>query len=282
MRRFLVGAATAAILVASAGGAHAGASWLETERSAYAVGDHAVASGTFGSGTHDGKVADGPFYAYLIRGDRSITPGPIPASAIPLGPLSITPARGNECCWVARVEFTVPDVPAGQYRLGYCNDPCTVHGIGDLEGGSFFVNQSSEEARLFQKIGSLNHRIERLRSQRSRLAERAASLQRDLEAANAVIASAAARQASPLPPETRRPLLPWALAVVFAALAIVLRLGARRRIRVPDFVPPELRGQVEDVAQLPSRQPTTSVGRPAMVRASPGSSGSGASPVTKS
>ena len=38
----------------------------------------------------DGRVSDGPFQAYLVRGQRWIDPGHVPASAVPLGALEIT------------------------------------------------------------------------------------------------------------------------------------------------------------------------------------------------
>ncbi|MGH2723231.1 MAG: hypothetical protein ACRDI0_03015 [Actinomycetota bacterium] len=150
--------------------AEAGGSWLKTDREYFSVGDHVVARGTFGTGSLEGKVSDGPFYAYLTPGDRAWD-DPLAEEAINLGPLTITKATGQYCCWVAEVEFTVPDVPVGRYRIDYCNDPCTVDGIGDLIGGMIFVGDTEREARFAARLERARARVDRLRERLDQAAQ---------------------------------------------------------------------------------------------------------------
>jgi hypothetical protein len=143
--------------------AAAGGSWLAPSGDAYVVGDRVAARTPFGSGQLEGKVSDGPFTVYLIPAHRWIprNGGATPAWAIPLGQLRI--AEGNNYGMVASISFTVPDVPAGAYRLDYCNVPCTIDGIGDLAGaGSFAIGATLAEARLGTAVDKLQRKVESL------------------------------------------------------------------------------------------------------------------------
>ena len=51
--------------------------------------------------------------------------------------------------------YRFTDVSPGRYSIDYCNDPCTVNGIGDLVGGSFFVGDMREDARLMARVERL-------------------------------------------------------------------------------------------------------------------------------
>jgi hypothetical protein len=138
--------------------ASAGGSWIAPERSAYVLGDIAVVGGSFGSGSHEGRIDDGPFIAYLLPATRWITNRKVPEIAIPLGELRITGSGGF---FRARVEFRVPDVPGGLYHVQYCNDPCTVDGIGDLIGSdSFAIGATRTEARLLIQVQRLRWKID--------------------------------------------------------------------------------------------------------------------------
>ena len=217
----------------------AGGSWLDAERPYAAVGEVVLAWEEFSTGSHGEWMSHGPFHVYLVPAPRSFkVPGTIPRWAVPIGPMTIEP--GETYQWLAAVEFTVPDLPAGRYSIQYCNDPCTVDGSGDLDGGSLYIGATLKEARL-------GYRLAILEKQRAILAKRVAGLQREL--ADAEEASTPTSQARIIPvptgsvPEPPRPLVSgWAIAVAAAALlGSALLLRYRRRLpAVPDVVPPEL------------------------------------------
>lgn len=110
---------------------------LETGKRGYRPGSTAVARATFSSGYYDGNVSDGPYHAYLLPYGKRLDPGPIPRYAVPLGEIRIIP-RGTGV-WTAVIEFRVPRVNPRLYRLDYCNVPCSVWGLEELEAGSFTV-----------------------------------------------------------------------------------------------------------------------------------------------
>jgi hypothetical protein len=142
-----------------AGPAFAGGSWLAPERSAYVPAEIAVFQGDFGSGSLEGRTADGPFVAYLLPLNRWINDQVVPASAIRLGELMIV--RMSEHHFHARVEFEVPSVPTGMYHIQYCNEPCTVDGIGDLIGGDpIAIGATRVEARLLILTQRLRWKVE--------------------------------------------------------------------------------------------------------------------------
>jgi hypothetical protein len=144
---------------AFAGPASAGGSWLAPERSAYVPAEIAVFRGDFGSGSLEGRIADGPFVAYLLPENRWINDQVVPASAIRLGELTIV--RVSEHIFHARVEFEVPSVPTGMYHIQYCNEPCTVNGIGDLIGGDpIAIGATRMEARLLILTQRLRWKID--------------------------------------------------------------------------------------------------------------------------
>jgi hypothetical protein len=280
--RWLATAVLTAAILATAGPAAAGGSWLETEDPYYPPGSQATARGTFGPGAYEGRVSDGPYYAYLVPGFRWFEkPGPVPDYAIPLGPITIRRATGNYCCWAASLTFTVPDLPPGRYSIDYCNDPCTVNGIGDLIGGSFWVADTQEEAGLMARIDRLEAKAESLkrikqdlRRTEAALAEaedEQVSLINELRVVALQAASASARGEGRV--AVRDSLPPWVSASLIL-MALFLGGWYRRRLRqeIPDVVPDELVREVE--AQVPERQPMTSVGRPVMSIPAP--------PLTKS
>jgi hypothetical protein len=152
---------TLGLAIAPAGGASAGGSWLIPPEKTYLVGDPAGARTTFGRGSLEGKVSDGPFTVYLVPEGRWLPRdgGVTPGWAMPLGELRIMRRPGL----VASISFTVPDVPAGSYSLDYCNVPCTIDGVGDLSGaGSFAIGATVTEARLGAQVDGLESKIERL------------------------------------------------------------------------------------------------------------------------
>jgi hypothetical protein len=272
--RLLVPTVLVAGILSAGGPAAAGGSWLETDEQYYPPGSPATARGTFGPGAYEGRLSDGPYLAYLVPGFRWFEkPGSVPDYATPLGPITIRPATGNYCCWVASLTFLVPDLPPGRYSIEYCNDPCTVNGIGDLLGGSFFIAQTEEQARLLDRIERLERKAQLVSRLKRDLREAEAELA-DLQGAEAELAElrehyfelvsdlrAARAQDAPPPveiPEPRtRPLAPGAWVLGLAAL--VIGMFVRRRLgrpAIPDVVPDELVREVRD-SQVPSRAAIT-------------------------
>jgi hypothetical protein len=238
-----------------------------------------------------------PTTPILVPGYRWFPkPGRVPDYAIPLGPIAITPATGNYCCWKAALTFKVPELSPGRYSIDYCNDPCTVDGVGDLVGGSFWIAASEEQARLLSRIERLEAKAEGLQRVKQKLrkvegklleaqedranllsrlraaAIEEASLLSQLRAATVENASAPDGARNTTPGNRSSPWLPA------AAMALLLLVAAWYRLRlapnrIPDRVPDELvKELLED--QVPSRQPMTSRGRPPMSIPAP--------PLTKS
>jgi hypothetical protein len=117
--------------------ASAGGGWSTPARSAYVPAQVAIVQGTFWEGATGDAIADGPYIAYLLPANRWIQGRRVPEAAIPVGQVMITRTDGHG--FIARVEFRVPDLPAGLYHIQYCNDPCTVYGLGDLIGSESFA-----------------------------------------------------------------------------------------------------------------------------------------------
>jgi hypothetical protein len=256
------------------GPATAGGSWFTPEDPYQGIGDSVLIRETFGSGAYQGRVSDGPYYAYLIGANQRFDrPGPVPPSAVPLGPIIIRPASGNYCCWVASLRFTVPHVSTGQYVVTFCNDPCTVDGLGDLEGTSFWIGETADDARVAARLHELTLKRDVARRQISRLEERLTDEHasgdalrahvQELEAHITRLQAALATERAEAAPAEERPVPPWA--VVIGMTVLLLGAWLRKRLgrqAVPDVVPDELVREVE--AQVPSRQPMTSVGSPGM------------------
>jgi hypothetical protein len=124
-----------AILLLPGSTARAGGSWLDAYRESYRPGETVVMRGGVSRGQL-GWVDDGPFYAYL----QKVTDQPMPLAddaGIYLGALDIREV-GDDRLEVS-ITFVLPeDIPAGQYWVAYCNDPCT-EGLGDLVGGGVTV-----------------------------------------------------------------------------------------------------------------------------------------------
>ena len=185
----------AVVMLVEASPARAGGSWLEPDRRAYAAGDVATLRGAFSMrGSLEGRLSDGPYVAYLLEGGQWIERGRIPAGAIRLGELRIVRADDRHQTH-AVVTFEIPNVSTGWYSVGYCNDPCTVDGIGDLVGGDRFVIAPTRVEglaivridRLAMRVANVRHDVvARTRDERERL-------ERALEAANGALDLAEAR-----------------------------------------------------------------------------------------
>jgi hypothetical protein len=190
-RRFvLVVAAALGVAVLPTTSASAGGGWSTPERSAYVPAQVAVVKGTFWEGTTGEAIAGGPYIAYLLPANRWIQGHRVPESAIPVGEVMIDRMDGDG--FLARVEFRVPDLPAGLYHIQYCTDPCTgytVVGLGDLIGSeSFAIGATVAEGRLLMlahnlrsRIGEVTYRLRRQTAAQVRGVERELTAARGLQ-----------------------------------------------------------------------------------------------------
>ena len=156
---------------ASAGG---GGSTFDFHRHWLAPGERVFGRTQFGNGGQgQGRVADGPYFAYLIRGDRFIEPPDLPRDAVRLGRVRMH--RLDDGIWEASIRFVVPSVRPGTYTVSLCNDPCRDAYVGDLMGAWISIAASVEQA----KIRNMEARIEERVGEQ--LSETTSSLQQDLE-----------------------------------------------------------------------------------------------------
>ena len=208
---------------------------------------------------HSGTLADRPFYAYLVPPGSFLERGsPIPPRAVLLGEIELEPVDpAFDCCWFARIVFTVPRVPPGDYFIDVCNRPCTIDGIGDLSGGGVWIGRTELEARLLSRAALAKAKLHGLRRQlhilagtRERLSEaqmEAAQLRRDLADVRSALAEArSAPEASPSSP----PWLALSLAAVFGVGlgSVGATLFARRNRGSRAAAQPETRMTPTDMA----------------------------------
>lgn len=178
LRALLCVALLSAGLLMSSPAASGGGSALDFDREYYVPGDVAIGRTLFTARIKGNPgIEDGPWYAYLVPTRQWIDPPRIPASAIPLGPLTIVD-RVDDVNALARIRFVMPDVEPGAYAVNVCNDPCRDAYVGDLIGGWFSVADSHEDAQLLM---ARERQIERLRSMRYRLRREARQAERVFE-----------------------------------------------------------------------------------------------------
>jgi hypothetical protein len=181
-----------------------------------------------------GGIDDGPYVVYLNPGSTYVRPGSVPPTAITLGQLEIVRKRFST---VARITFTVPSVPTGEYTMSLCNDPCTVDGLGDIVGGWLRITQTTKEGRLIARLvdvkrdrSALNHAVKEADVQAQELRSSSEEAARAIEGLRGDVADLetqlrAAREAS----SQAGPLIEWwaaalgALVLLPLAIAILLR-----------------------------------------------------------
>jgi hypothetical protein len=249
--RYVLASTLIALVLVVPAPAFAGGSWIEG-RGAYGVGDTATFRGSFSmSGSLEGELSDGPYVAYLAPPEIYAVDHP---SAIRLGEIQMR--RSERWGMIASITFTVPAVATGRYHLTYCNEPCTVNGIGDLVGGdAFYVAPTQREALLLARVDHLSWRVQHARENGRREARRAVealeerldSQARQLAEAEARAATLEARlaelrSASARAEEPRAALAPgWAVvaAAFLIAMGVIAAAVIVRRRRLPDFVVPD-------------------------------------------
>jgi hypothetical protein len=222
--------------------ASAGGGWSTPGRSAYVPAQVAIVRGTFWEGSTGEAIADGPYVAYLLPANRWIQGHRVPEAAIPVGQVMITRMDGHG--FLARVEFRVPDLPAGLYHIQYCNDPCTVYGLGDLIGSeSFAIGATLVEGRLLMLAQRLRSKIDELTYRlRQEAAAQVRGVERELAAARGLqtIAEVRVRELTETLRTTRRALeaerstvatafvIASGLVLIVIALLVMLLVTARR------------------------------------------------------
>jgi hypothetical protein len=177
--------------------------------------------------------------------NRRIQGGRVPEAAIPVGHVMIT--RTGDHGFLARVEFRVPDLPAGLYYIQYCNDPCpgyTVSGLGDLIGSELFaIGATRTEGRLLMlaerlrvKIDEVTDRLHQEASVKIRQVERELTAARGLQ----TIAEVRVRELTETLRTTRRALaaerstvatafvIASGLVLIVIALLVILLVTTRR------------------------------------------------------
>ncbi|MEX2274871.1 MAG: hypothetical protein WEA10_04810 [Actinomycetota bacterium] len=152
-------------VLALPGSAEAGGSPFGPGRDHYAVGDRvSIEGGICETGQLNGTLKDGPYFLSLVPGasERSGMPSP---SAIQVAEIQIAGTGG--CDLRAHAEFVVPDVPPGYWSLAYCNDPCTVNGLGDVVTWGFWIGSTRLESALLSRVDRLERTVGTL-SERAR------------------------------------------------------------------------------------------------------------------
>lgn len=100
-----------------------------------------------------GTPEDGPYFVYLAPSEPG-TPSPpwppIPSDAVRVAEVvvDLEPYDAGGVKYGphhATIEFTVPDLPAGQYTVMHCNSPCTTT-FGDVTFGLLIVDPISPPA----------------------------------------------------------------------------------------------------------------------------------------
>jgi hypothetical protein len=239
------------VVVAALGGvallptsASAGGGWSTPERSAYVPAQVAIVQATISEAPGE-AIGDGPFIAYLLPANRRIQGGSVPEAAIPVGQVMITRMDGH--WFLARVEFRVPDLPAGLYYIQYCNDPClgyTVSGLGELIGSeSFTIGATPAEGRLLLLAYQLRSKIDQVTDRlRREAAAQVRRFERELTAARGLkrIAEVRVRELTETLRTTRRALeserstvatafvIASGLMLIVIALLVMLLVTTRR------------------------------------------------------
>ncbi len=174
------------VALATAPPAGAGGATFAFDRAWYAPGDMATGRVAFELVNGLGTVADGPYAAYLLaRPGTSLRPGRIPHSAIRLDTVSVARSRASSTQSIARIRFLVPDIASGSYVIEICNAGCETS-LGDITFGRIEIFHTRYEAALAYRLERASQRVDAVRSELRRTAERAEAL--EARAQRAVVA----------------------------------------------------------------------------------------------
>jgi hypothetical protein len=250
MRRtaVLIGLAFGSIALLPAGATAGGADWFEFRRPYYAPGDTGVARTRvwFASEERAHGVTHARVVAYLLPENRWLEPPGVPKAAIPLGPVTFSAPEDNTA--LATLEFTVPQVPSGDWNVSVCNVPCTDEMIGYLYGGSMRIATSPEMATIMR----LRDRLEAGLRQAERGSRRSARgfreevgslrletrvLSRQVGELEAKLAKLTARSRRPPAPAFPAP-IGWILVALTILFGLVAFRPRRAHLLSPD--PPEI------------------------------------------
>ncbi len=137
LTRLVLLATAVAVLTAEPAGA--GGSTFEFDQASYRPGDRALAWSTL---YLPDSTDDGPYGAWLASVDAAMAASGIPPGAVYVGDITVHDGPyepGNVISpRHARVAFTVPDLPPGEYTIVNCNSPCT-RPIADITWGGTMV-----------------------------------------------------------------------------------------------------------------------------------------------
>ena len=216
-----------------------------------------------------GGIDDGPYIVYLLSGSRFVGPGSLPQTAIALGQLEIVQGRFGT---VARISFTVPRVPTGEYTISLCNDPCTVDELGDIVGGWLGIAQTTKEGRLIARLedvkrerAALNHAVAEADARAGELGSRVEETARANEDLRLEVAALEARLRTARPsPSHARPSIEWGAAALVALGLLALTAAFVIRGRAGRPRPPGTNGISSRGRPLPEtdsiEEPTPLVG----------------------
>jgi hypothetical protein len=146
-RSLLLGAAGLALLLTAPPPARAGGAAFTFDPRAYAPGQRVLGRASFDPTVKgNGRLEDGPFYAYLLPLNEAIPPPAIPDRGVLLGRIGMRMSGLGSA--IATISFVMPDVRPGTYVIEPCDDPCRRDIVGDFVGGTIEVVRTPELALI--------------------------------------------------------------------------------------------------------------------------------------
>lgn len=148
--RHLLVAVLMIAVAGSAGTAMAKGRGLRFSDNPYAPGEIAVGIATVHVWAGSGQPEDGPYAAYLVRGEQPLWFEHLPRTALSIGDLDtrgLEPVRtdsATEALYEVRFSFEVPQVRGGAYQVWICRKECgSGSAFGDLIYGSIRIEDDT-------------------------------------------------------------------------------------------------------------------------------------------